>query len=474
MRVGLVVVALAALSMLLVAPAPSYDPWMWLLWGREVADGELSTEEGPAFKPLPVAVCAALAPLGSVAPVAWVLLARSAALAAIWLAFRLGRRLGGSTVAGVLAAIGVALCGAYPSYAASGIAEAMLLAFALAGAEAWRADRPRAALACGVGCALLRVEAWPFLLAAGLVLWRRRPQDRARPPGGPPPASAVRRLRRLRPGGRAGSLLAALAVAVPALWLVPEWIGSGDVLRSGARARMPNPGQPALADVPAAAALGEAIALPLWPLWAGVAMLVVRRRKEDLAALAPAAVGAAWILLVAAMAQAGFSGEPRYSLPGAALVAISGAIGIAVMTDRWARLTTATVARRRAPLALAGALVLLAALPRLADLPDLRRAQAYQWDLAADLADAVRAAGGRSTVLACGRPYVGHLRGPLMAYRLGVEKRVVQFEPRPPGVVFRSRLNARAAPAPAVPPAFAEVSRAGRWQVLNACGVREP
>jgi hypothetical protein len=455
MRVGLVVVALAALSMLLVAPAPSYDPWMWLLWGREVADGELSTEEGPAFKPLPVAVCAALAPLGSVAPVAWVLLARSAALAAIWLAFRLARRLGGSTVAGVLAAIGVALCGAYPSYAASGIAEAMLLALALAGAEAWRAGRPRAALACGVGCALLRVEAWPFLLAAGLVLWRRRPGDRGRPPGGPPPASAVRRLRRLRPPP--APLVAALAVAVPALWLVPEWIGSGDVLRSGARARMPNPGQPALADVPAAAALGEAITLVLWPLWAGVVALVLRRRSDDLRALAPAAVGAAWILLVAAMAQAGFSGEPRYSLPGAALVAISGAIGLAALV------------RRRAALALAGALVLLAALPRLADLPDLRRAQAYQWDLAADLADAVRAAGGRSTVLACGRPYVGHLRGPLMAYRLGVEKRVVQFEPRAPGVVFRSRLNARAAPAPAVPPAFAEVSRAGRWQVLNAC-----
>lgn len=474
MRVGLVVVAIAALSMLLVAPAPSYDPWMWLLWGREVADGELSTEEGPAFKPLPVAVCAALAPLGSVAPVAWVLLARSAALAAVWLAFRLGRRLGGSTVAGALAAIGVALCGAYPSYAASGIAEAMLLAFALAGAEAWRADRPRAALACGVGCALLRVEAWPFLLAAGLVLWRRRPQDRP--------------------------LLAALAVAVPALWLVPEWIGSGDVLRSGARARVPNPGQPAEADVPAAAALGEAIALPLWPLWVGVVALLVsvvpRReddrgavrwrdrgaawwRREDLAALAPAAVGAAWILLVAAMAQAGFSGEARYSLPGAALVAISGAVGLAVAAEWWARRGEAvgpnTAAadrpawRGKGVGVVAALLVLLAALPRLADLPDLRRAQAYQWDLAADLTDAVRAAGGRSTVLACGRPYVGHLRGPLMAYRLGVEKRVVQFEPRPPGVVFRSRLNARAAPAPAVPPAFAEVSRAGRWQVLHAC-----
>ena len=48
----------AALTALVVAPAPSYDPWAWLLWGREVAHGTLSTAEGPAFKPLPVALAA--------------------------------------------------------------------------------------------------------------------------------------------------------------------------------------------------------------------------------------------------------------------------------------------------------------------------------------------------------------------------------------------------------------------------------
>ena len=37
--------------------------------------------------------------------------------------------------------------------------------------------------------------------------------------------------------------------------------------------------------------------------------------------------------------------------------------------------------------------------------------------------------GGRDALLACGRPYVGHLRGPLLAYHLDVEKRRVAFEP---------------------------------------------
>ncbi len=226
MRTLAAAVAVAALSALLVAPAPSYDPWAWLLWGRELSALELSTAEGPAFKPLPVAVTALLSPLGGAAPAVWVIVARTGAVLAVWLAFRLGRELAG-TWAGVLAAVGVALCGGFPALAAAGAETGWVIAFALLAIEAWRADRLRLALACGVGCALLRVEAWPFLLAAGIVLWRRRPADRP--------------------------LLAACAIAVPALWFVPEWLGSGDVLRSGSRARIPNPGQPATEAVPALA-----------------------------------------------------------------------------------------------------------------------------------------------------------------------------------------------------------------------------
>lgn len=457
---------LAAASALIVAPVPSYDPWAWLLWGREVAGGELSTREGPAFKPLPVAACAALSALGGAAPTAWVIVARAGALLAVYLGFRLGRRLaGGSVTAGVLAAVGVALCGRFPGYAANGVETGSTLALGLAAAEAWRADRPRLALACGVGCALLRVEAWPFLLVAGIVLWRRRPEHRR--------------------------LLAGCAIAVPALWLVPELIGSGDMLRSGSRARVPNPGQPALADVPALASLREALALPLWPLVAGAVACVV------LPAARPArgvlAAGAAWVVLVAAMAQAGFSGEPRYAVPGAALVAIAGAVGLVAAvraveerTSR-ARVTWESASGKRArrewsgrgrssreglAFAIVCLAVLAAAVPRLADLPDLRRSQAWQRDLAADLRDVIRAAGGREAVLACGRPYVGHLRGPLLAYHLDIEKRLVGFEPEAPGVAFRSRLTPAHSVQPVIGPAFAELARAGRWDVRAACRVR--
>ena len=457
-----VAVALALASLLLVDPAPSYDPWAWLLWGREIAGGELSTVDGPAFKPLPVAACALLAPFGSAAPWLWVLLVRVAAVLAAALAYDVGLRLaGGSRAAGALAAAGVLLCGGLLQFSAAGAEPALVVALALGGAVAWRERRYRIALACGVACALLRVEAWPFLLAAGVVLWVRRPQDRP--------------------------VLAALALFIPAAWLVPELIGSGDLLRSGARARLPNPGQPALTDAPAAAALEAAVRLPLWPLWGGVIALAAlsargtgaassrvgdgtaqRPPSRGLrAALVPAAAGAAWIAIVALMAEAGFSGEPRYALPGAALITISGAVGLMLGAN-------ALAARSARPYAIAAAaaIVAAAAAPRTADLPALREEQAYQWRLAGDLADAVRAAGGREAVLACGRPYAGPLRGPLMAYRLGVAKHVVEPDapPRAPGVVFRSALSASSPPAPVAPPRFAETARAGAWQVLAACG----
>lgn len=444
---------LAAASVALARPAPSYDAWVWLLWGREIAGGTLSTVAGPSFKPLPVAATTALAPLGEAAPVVWVLVARAAAVLAVWLAYRLGRRLaGGSLPAGVLAGAAVALCGSYLGYAASGLSEGLLLALALGGAEAWRDGRPRAALACGVGCALLRVEAWPFLAVAGVAAWRRRRRDRP--------------------------LVAAAAVAVPAAWLVPELIGSGRLLRSASRARIPNPGQPALADVPLLASLDAALALPLWPLWAGLAVLAARAvaRSDGAArrALAPAAAGLAWIGVVAAMAQAGFSGEPRYALPGAALVAVSGAVGLDVARrdlDRAAAVAGAPAVARAAVAAALAVVVVAAAAGRVAALGRVRATQAHQWALQADLAEAVEAAGGRAAVLACGRPYVGRLRGPLLAYRLRVPKHAVEpdLAPAPPGAVFRSALVAGGERSPAVPPGFEPVGRVGTWEVHRRC-----
>ena len=284
-------------------------------------------------------------------------------------------------------------------------------------------------------------------------MWRRRPQDRA--------------------------LLVVAAAVVAAAWFVPEVIGSGDPLRSAGRARSPEPGQPALSRIPALASLRQAVTLPLWPLWLGCAGLAWRAgaRGDPAArrALVPAAVGLAWIGLVAAMAQAGFSGEARYALPGAALVSVAGAAGLS-------RLARRAGGWRRAAGVAVGALVVTAAVPRAAELPAVRETQAHHWALQSDLTRAVTAAGGPKAVLACGRPYVGPLRGPLLAYHLGVPKHVVEPDrpPAAPGVVFRSALTAGSDPTPPVPAGFATVVDAGAWQVFESCtgagpsGVRRP
>jgi hypothetical protein len=444
----LAVAAATAATLLLAAPAPTYDPWAWLLWGREIAHGGLSTVEGPAFKPLPVAVTTLLAPFGSAAPWLWVLLARAGAITALVLAFRLARELaGGSRAAGLLAAVGVFVTGEFAGYGAAGTSEGLLLALALGALAAGRAGHPRVALACGLACGLIRVEAWPFLLAAAVLAWRRRPQDRP--------------------------LYAAAVVAVPAAWFVPELIGSGDLLRSGSRARIPNPGQPALADFPAWASLREALALVPWPLWIGTAAAAVLSRR----ALLPAAAGLAWILLVAVMAQAGFSGEPRYALPGAALIAITGAAGLA-LTARWAVKWTPEVGltaqpwRARAAAVLVATLTLAALLvPNASRIAGVHDDQAHQWRLQHDLANAIEQAGGRAAILRCGTPYVGPLRGPLAAYALNVEKQRIEPDgpPHPPGTVFQSRLDRHGNSEPAITDAFSLVATTGTVSVYSTC-----
>src|SRR4051812_5026232 len=69
--------ALAALS-LLGPSAPTYDPWAWLNWGRQISDGSLDTVAGPSWKPLPVAFTAAFSLVDdAAAPSLWLLVARA-------------------------------------------------------------------------------------------------------------------------------------------------------------------------------------------------------------------------------------------------------------------------------------------------------------------------------------------------------------------------------------------------------------
>ncbi len=457
---------LAALSLL--APSqPSYDPWMWLVWGREVAALDLDTVDGPAWKPLPVLLAAPLTAFGAAAPALWLLVARTGAIAAALLAARLAWRLaGGSLLAAAVAGAGVALSAGWAWHAAVGNAEGLLLALAIAAFDQALDGRHRRALFLGAAAALLRPETWPFLAGYAAWLWRREP-------GLVPLAGAL--------GG-----------AVAVLWFVPEWLGSGDWLRSAERARIPNPGAPALADRPALASLRHAAEISLLPV--AIAALAAAGRgvglgaaggrraarpRRPAAALAarrgvllaglPALAGLAWIAIVALMAERGYSGEPRYAVPGAAALAVSGGVGAAWLHARARRRSAA--AGRAAAVAVLAVLAPFVAARAGGTAAELRRATADA-RLYGSLGDAVAAAGGRDAVLACGRPAVGRLRGPATAWALRIHRRDVVFTAAAGGVVLRSRIRPGAAVRPPAPPGGAVVARSARWELRRPPGCR--
>ncbi len=437
--IGAGLVAVAGLTLLLPSTA-GYDPWAWLVWGREVAALDLDTTAGPAWKPLPVLITTLLAPLGDAAPGAWLVVARAGALAAVVLAGLLARRLAGGGRAGVLAAAAAAavlVCvSGFARGAWLGFSEGLLVAALLGAMWLHLAGRRGPATAALVAAALLRPEAWLLAVAYGAWwAWRRH--------------------------GRRGLVLAAAgALVVLACWLLPDLWGSGDLGRSGARARVAEPGQPALAGRPVLASLGGLAAMASWPVLLLAAAASVRvRRARPLALL-----GAGWAVVVALMAEAGFSGEQRYHMPAAAAAAVLAGVGVGAGARRLAaRAGRAPVAAAAGALG-AAALVLIAPAGR-ALAGDL----AYDARLHGDLARAVAAAGGGERVRACGPLAAGRARFPVLAWHVGAPISAVSLVPRPGGVVFRSRLRAALDPAPVVRPGTPLVARAGTWEVYAAC-----
>src|SRR3954454_19568401 len=227
-RVVIAVLVLAGLTFL-VPSAPTYDPWAWIVWGREVLHLDLSTVEGPSWKPLPVLLTTPFALAGPLAPGLWLYAARVGALAGVVVLFGLVRRLGGGVVGASAAAAAYAAAPWTIRNAALGNSEGLLVALALAAVDRHLAGRRGAAFALGLGAALLRPEAWPFLgLYGAWLLWRE---------------PALRRL------------VAAGFVLLPVLWLLPELWGSGDLLRAMHRAQTPRGDSAAFAEDPAGAVL---------------------------------------------------------------------------------------------------------------------------------------------------------------------------------------------------------------------------
>jgi hypothetical protein len=182
---------LALLSAALLPTVPSYDPWSWIVWGREVTDPHISffVGGGPSWKPLPFLFTTAYGPFGSAAPTLWVITERTGAIAGLIAAFRLSSLLcdraalprWAGWVAGVFAAIGIVLTSpesGWAYYFYRGASEPILIACTLWAIDRLIAERYLQAWWFGVALGLMRPEAWPFLLIYGAWLFWQFPHLR--------------------------------------------------------------------------------------------------------------------------------------------------------------------------------------------------------------------------------------------------------------------------------------------------------
>jgi hypothetical protein len=444
---ALACLALAALS-LLGPSTPTYDPWAWIIWGREVMHLDLSTTDGPSWKPLPILFTAPFSLVGEgPAPELWLLVARAGGLLAVAMAFRLAARLAGP-VAGVIAAVALFFADEFVRNFARGNSEGLLVAFFLLALERHLDGRRRDAFLLGFLAGLLRPEVWPLWGLYGL--WLVAVEWRGRPPW------------------RTIALVGGTGLFTLVVWFVPEYLGSGSLLRAAERALQPNPDSAAFAASPFLEVFRRSASILSVPVYAGAAIAVVlaaRRRRERYAGVVAtlAVLSTALMIAVALMTEGGFAGNLRYvALPAAMVCILAGAgwVGLyRLARRRWSA---------RAAAALAG-VALAAAVPfAVVDASQFgKQMDRLTWEddlYGANLAAMIAKAGGEKALKACGAVYTGAFQTQVIAWYLHLHEHEVGIFPAPPGTMIAPHYTANARD-----PRFPMVTKTSRWMVGSSC-----
>ena len=358
--------ALGTLS-LLVPSAPTTDPWGWIVWGWQIVHLRLNTVAGPpSWKPLPVLFTTPLSLLGGAAPAAWLAVARAGGLLALAFAYRLGTRLAGRA-AGAIAVLALVLSAQWVREFAHGYSEGLAVALALWAIESHLDGRRGRALGLGSLVALSRPEAWPLVLAYGVI---------ERPRAWPLPV-----------------------VLPPLLWILPDWWGSGDPFHAStvAHVNLLHAGaHPGLYVLRGTWALLPA---PVWLLACAAVALAPARRRTLTRALGAGA--AAWIAALAVATEFRYPGFARFLTVPAAIACVLAGAGAVWIVE--------ALPRPAWRAALAAVLVLAALpmlLPRAELIPRTVQRSVVRARFEADLQASVARAGGPASVLQHGRPLV--------------------------------------------------------------------
>jgi hypothetical protein len=384
----IVAAATALISLLLVVWArtrPGFDPYGWLVWGRQTLSWSLDTNAAPSWKPLPYLFTVPYAMFGHLQVWLWMITATAISLAGVVFAGRIAFRLVGAAapggpraryaawIAAVFAGLGVLSIQAYSHYILSAQSDPVIVALCLGAVDCHLSGRPRCALALWLLASLGRPEAWPFLGLYSIWAWR-----------------AVPAMRRLIVAGLV--LLVALWFGIPAITSRSPFVAGTNALGSG---RAPH-GNRVLGT------LSRFVHLQPAPL-SVVALLSVAwaARRRDRVTLAVAGGVVLWVVVEIAFALHGWPALPRYMFEAAAAlavvaaVAIGRALGDAAGSLRW--LGVAFV------IAAAGSLVPFAVSRVRSERKDLSAQRTRTVEINR-LGHVVSAAGGPARVRGCGEP----------------------------------------------------------------------
>lgn len=454
---------LGAVSLVVVPSTITFDPLTWATWAREIVHFDLNTTGGPAWKPLPVMLDVFFAPFGAVVKWVWLAVARAGVALAVAMAYRLARRMAGP-VAGLIAAAGFLLSATLLEYLAPlGMSEPLLGGLALLAIERHLDDHYGQAYGLIYACLLLRPETFPFFIGYSVFVWFRS--------------------RRARPW------VVLMTALLPVWWLLPDYLATGNALRSSQRAAMPTQGGPLLTGFPAWAVVESAFNAVVLPVVVGAAIAMVlagvaylRRREERvLAGLSLVCLG--WLVVVAVETQLHLgSGDQRYLIVAYALACVLAGVG----WTRGVRLAAARVgAMPAAPggpwrVAVLAGVVVLASLPfvasRFNELTGNIGEVPYQAHKYGELAALIHEVGGRRPILACGPVTSDIYQMPALAWDLGVHQSqivIASATVKVPtsGTLFRSRTTRG---SPVVPPTlgssgFRLVATTTQWQLFSTC-----
>jgi hypothetical protein len=454
-----VAILIAALSLLLPS-TPSYDPWSWLVWGREIIHLDLHLQGGPSWKPLTVIMTTIFALFGSAQPDLLLVASRAGAVIAVLMTFRITWRIARpltsewsgedvtrwallpALLGATIAAASLVNSGGFISDNALGYSEGLMTALVLVALDRHLDGARRQAFAVGFFAALDRPELWLLWGPYGLYLWWKDPGARW--------------------------LVVGLFVMIPVLWFLPSLWGSGSLLGGVTRALHPRSNSAAFAKCPfcteftkhawprvmdrikapgllamAAAAFGLWRTRSAWwrhhPLSPGA--------RARLLLVVVGAIGWLWWIGVSLETQAGFSGNDRYLVLGTALISIAGGVGWGWLAAAIAGLLRRINVRERGPrhasltaTSIAGTAVALAigiAVPPwigsgITNIPAAHRSLVYQAHLREDASTAIHKLGGPSRVLSCGTVMTEGFQVPMVAYDLGV--RTLRVEAQPTGI----------------------------------------